>query len=93
MTAIATENLMMLGHIRPGDLFWMTEVFSGSGWFLCISIDHVEDDRGISVSKGILLAPARCRLVDFMFRSAKEVAVPEAWEWKQWDVVPYAPAT
>ena len=87
------DIVMMLGHVRPGDLFWMTEVFQGMGWFTCIAITHTEDRQGIPVSKGTLLAPQSCRLVEFCFRSAKEVCVVEGREWKKWDVVPYEPAT
>jgi len=77
-----------MSRILPGDLFFMTE-FGGSAWFTCISVTHTETRDGIPWSCGVLLKPDPARLVSFSCRSAKEVCVPEGWEWKQWDVVPY----
>jgi len=84
----------MLGHIRPGDLFFMTEL-GLKPWYTCVSIVHTEDSQGIPISKGTLLTADPVRLVPFRFRSAKEVCVPpgEGREWTKWDVVPYAPET
>jgi len=89
------DNLMMLGHLRPGDLFYMTE-YDGHAWYTCIAVVHTEDREGIPTSKGLMLMEkdGRPRLVEFSKRSAKEICVPEGREWpKRWDVVPYGQAT
>jgi hypothetical protein len=82
------DDLMMLGHVRPGDLFFMTEVGSRA-WFTCIAIRHYEDPLGIPTSLVTLLTP-ECRIVQTHHRSAKEVCVPPGMgrEWKEWDVEP-----
>lgn len=86
------DDLMMLGHVRPGDLFFMTELEAKS-WYTCISILHTEDSKGIPTSEGLLLT-ADGRILSFRFRSAKEVCVPPGMgrKWEKWDVVPYEQA-
>lgn len=86
MWHMSFEDLMMLGHIRPGDLFWMTDVGAGGGWLTCIAIRHYNDPMDIPTSLVTLLAPTSCRIVETRFRSAKEVCVPKGWEWKPWAV-------
>lgn len=88
-----SDNLMMLGHLRPGDLFFMLG-YNDTSWYTCIAVIHTEDKQGIPRSRGLFLS-ATSRLHQFDERSAKEITVPEgmAREWKKWDVVPYERAT
>ena len=87
------DDLMMLGHLRPGDLFFMTE-YDDKSWYTCISVVHTETKDGIPWSEGLMLTGS-CRLVRFSKRSAKEICVPPGMgrEWSKWDVVPYGQAT
>lgn len=86
---------MMVGHLRPGDLFFMLG-FDDKSWYTCIAVIHTEDNSGIKRSRGWLLSSS-CRLHQFDERSAKEITVPDGFErpWKEaeWDVVPCELAT